>query len=225
MCVLHLNCKRAAFQLLLMRLLDNLLHLFFDAALKIVGGARLHVARPRTLECHALQRVACNAARGTTARQSTLAAPSLTPQLSPLPKAVKIVYGSQTGSAMGFAQQLADSLPERGLSAEVVDVYEYSAASLEKETTPVVFVVSCFGRGEPTDSAKKFFAQLEKLGGTPLSNLQYSVFGLGSSGVRTLLVFTHNRTLTVVMYLLLSVRPRFCQHCVQATPALVFAAV
>jgi NADPH-ferrihemoprotein reductase len=99
---------------------------------------------------------------------------------------VTVLYGSQTGTAMAFAAQLAEELSGAGVAAASSDLYEYAAESLPREKA-VVLVVSCFGRGEPTDSAKKFFAWAMdpardgEAGGKPLANLRYAVFGLGSS--------------------------------------------
>jgi NADPH-ferrihemoprotein reductase len=106
--------------------------------------------------------------------------------MPPLDK-LTVLYGSQTGTAMSFASQLADELSTgAGVSAAAADLYEYAPASLPKEAA-AVFVVSCFGRGEPTDSAKKFYAWVMdaardgEAGGKPLSGLKFAVFGLGSS--------------------------------------------
>lgn len=98
---------------------------------------------------------------------------------------IKVLYGSQTGTSMGFANQLADTAPSKSIAADVMDLYEYDAATLPKEAAPVVFLMSCFGRGEPTDSSKKFFKWLDDpardADGKPLARLKYTVFGLGSS--------------------------------------------
>lgn len=113
--------------------------------------------------------------------------------------AATVLYGSQTGNAMGFAMQLNEALSERGEST-VCDLYDYKgpalleAAKLGAEAPLHVFVVSCFGKGEPSDSAKKFWAWLfaperdaehaaSVAAGTGplLRGLPFTVFGLGSS--------------------------------------------
>jgi NADPH-ferrihemoprotein reductase len=108
---------------------------------------------------------------------------------------------------MGFAMQLSEALGDTaGFSASVTDLYEYAPKEL-LEVPPeqgVVFVVSCFGKGEPTDSAKKFFAWLTDsardaenaarlASGQPplLGHLNYTLFGLGSSQ-------THNQHYNVI---------------------------
>lgn len=101
--------------------------------------------------------------------------------------------------AMGFAMQLSEALSDRGEST-ACDLYDYKgpalleAAKLGPEAPLHVFVVSCFGKGEPTDSAKKFWAWLfaperdaehaaSVAAGTGplLHGLPFTVFGLGSS--------------------------------------------
>lgn len=101
--------------------------------------------------------------------------------------------------AMGFAMQLNEALSERGEST-VCDLYDYKGPALLEAAkkgadAPLhVFVVSCFGKGEPSDSAKKFWAWLfaperdaehaasVAAGSGPLlRGLPFTVFGLGSS--------------------------------------------
>lgn len=95
--------------------------------------------------------------------------------------------------------QLNEALSERGDST-VCDLYDFRPALLLEaakrgEDSPLhVFVVSCFGKGEPTDSAKKIWAwlfsperdaehaaSLAAGNGPLLHGLPFSVFGLGSS--------------------------------------------
>lgn len=60
------------------------------------------------------------------------------------------------------------------------------AAARRPESTLTVFVTACFGRGEPTDGAKKFFAAVmdPASDGSWLAGARFAVFGLGSSQVR-----------------------------------------
>ena len=60
------------------------------------------------------------------------------------------------------------------------------ASARRPESTLTVFVTACFGRGEPTDGAKKFFAAVmdPASDGSWLAGARFAVFGLGSSQVR-----------------------------------------
>ncbi|RYG48400.1 hypothetical protein EON67_07655 [archaeon] len=62
-----------------------------------------------------------------------------------------------------------------------------ASAETDGVPQPTVFIVSCFGRGEPTDSAKAFVAWLNEPARESerdaFSKLRYTVFGLGSSKV------------------------------------------
>jgi len=113
--------------------------------------------------------------------------------LAPLRK-ITVAYGSQTGTGQAFAAQLVEHLNDAGTAAagsapgweaELVDLAEFDHAGMLPRSTPdsaVIFVVSCFGRGEPTDTAKKFYTWLQgQSDGRALSSLNYAVFGLGSS--------------------------------------------
>ena len=84
------------------------------------------------------------------------------------------MFGSQTGTAQNFAEemcQLAHSkLKSVGSTSPctVHDLHDFDfrnelLPSMAMATTPradLVFVVACYGAGEPTDSAKPFFKWL-----------------------------------------------------------------
>ncbi len=79
---------------------------------------------------------------------------------------VRILYGTQTGTAERFSKQLAGELRKRygdACSIEVTDCENYSNPSerLTKEQL-VVLCVATYGDGEPTDNAADFFSWLAK---------------------------------------------------------------
>lgn len=102
---------------------------------------------------------------------------------------ITVLYGSQTGTAMAFASQLAEELSSNaGIQASAVDIFEYDPKILSQTSSSsspsiecVVFVMSCFGRGEPSDSAKKFMKYIMDTQAPSLKHLHFAVFGLGSS--------------------------------------------
>ncbi|XP_040192684.1 S-adenosyl-L-methionine-dependent tRNA 4-demethylwyosine synthase TYW1-like isoform X2 [Rana temporaria] len=104
---------------------------------------------------------------------------------------VKIFYGSQTGTAKGFAHVLAEDVAPLGLPVEIINMKDYDADdNLVEETTSrsiCVFLVATYTDGQPTESAKWFCKWLEeasndfRFGKTFLKGLRYAVFGLGNS--------------------------------------------
>ncbi|NWR95046.1 TYW1 synthase, partial [Furnarius figulus] len=104
---------------------------------------------------------------------------------------VKIFYGSQTGTAKGFAKTLAEAVAALNLPVQVINMGDYDPDDcLSEETTSrsiCVFLVATYTDGRPTESAAWFCKWLEeaandfRFGKTHLKGLRYAVFGLGNS--------------------------------------------
>ncbi|NWS66939.1 TYW1 synthase, partial [Crotophaga sulcirostris] len=104
---------------------------------------------------------------------------------------VKILYGSQTGTAKRFATGLAEAIISLALPVEVTNMGDYDPDDcLAEETTSrniCVFLVATYTDGQPTESAAWFCKWLEeaandfRFGKTYLKGLRYAVFGLGNS--------------------------------------------
>uniref|UniRef100_A0A671Q508 S-adenosyl-L-methionine-dependent tRNA 4-demethylwyosine synthase TYW1 n=1 Tax=Sinocyclocheilus anshuiensis TaxID=1608454 RepID=A0A671Q508_9TELE len=104
---------------------------------------------------------------------------------------VKVLYGSQTGTAKGFAKELAGGISAQGIQCEVIDMKEYDPEDrLAEECTSkmiCVFLVATYTDGQPTESAEWFCKWLEeasmdfRYGKTFLKGMRYAVFGLGNS--------------------------------------------
>ncbi|XP_041919060.1 S-adenosyl-L-methionine-dependent tRNA 4-demethylwyosine synthase TYW1 isoform X1 [Alosa sapidissima] len=104
---------------------------------------------------------------------------------------LKIFYGSQTGTAKGFAKELAEDVKNLGLISEVIDLKDYDPDDrLSDECTSkavCVFLLATYTDGKPTETAEWFCKWLEeastdfRYGKTYLKGLRYTVFGLGDS--------------------------------------------
>lgn len=104
---------------------------------------------------------------------------------------VKIFYGSQTGTAKGFAAALAEAVSSLDLPVAVIDLKEYDPDDhlLEEVTSKNVcaFLVATYTDGRPTENAEWFCKWLEeasndfRFGKTYLKGMRYAVFGLGNS--------------------------------------------
>lgn len=100
---------------------------------------------------------------------------------------LRIVFGSQSGTAEAFANELEFDAQEANVKTELIDALNFSAKDLTPkagQTDVTAFIMACYGEGEPTDNSKKFFKSLEALPAADMKVFQgskYCVFGLGNS--------------------------------------------
>ena len=94
-----------------------------------------------------------------------------------------ILWGSQTGTAEAFSNELLREARRRGYNAKSVDLEEYSGDELAEEQAPVLMLMSTHGEGEPTDNAVEFYnwANNEARSPTDLSALKFAAFALGNT--------------------------------------------
>ncbi|CAO3594577.1 unnamed protein product [Absidia cylindrospora] len=103
-----------------------------------------------------------------------------------------IFYGSQTGTGEDYAQRLGKECKKRyNIQPMVADIESYDLRYLDvlSKDSIVVFVISTYGEGDPTDSAVDFWELLHCDVPTfskdcavenPLGHLRYFIFGLGN---------------------------------------------
>merc|ERR1719277_1932222 len=92
---------------------------------------------------------------------------------------VNIFFGSQSGTAECFSEELRDEASENGIAAQVLDLQTFTPEDFAARRI-VVLVVSTYGDGEPTDNAVQFhkWASDPRHDGA-LKGQRFCVMGLG----------------------------------------------
>ena len=98
-----------------------------------------------------------------------------------------LYFGSQTGTAEGFAKTLANESRRAGFKPHIVDLEDFEADDFvadAQEGAMVMFLMATYGEGEPTDNAAEFYEWLKDRDGQLeegcLQGLKFTVFGLGN---------------------------------------------
>jgi cytochrome P450/NADPH-cytochrome P450 reductase len=91
-------------------------------------------------------------------------------------KPMTILYGSNTGTCMTFAQRLAYRAAGYGFKSTVM---EMNAAINNLPKSQPVIVITASYEGEPPDNAAQFVAWVQKLEPLSLTGVEYAVFGCG----------------------------------------------
>lgn len=97
-----------------------------------------------------------------------------------------IFWGSQSGTAESFAHRLARECHRRfKIDAVVADLSDYDSESISliPQSKLVIFLLSTYGEGDPSDNASEFWDWLKR-NSTSLANLRYAAFGLGNSNYK-----------------------------------------
>ena len=119
-------------------------------------------------------------------------------KLAETEKDIVVFWGSQSGTAEGFAQRLAREIASRfGQETMTADLSDYDPASvaLIPETKLAIFILSTYGEGDPSDNTGEFWDWIRtKDSSSTLANLRYAAFGLGNSNYKF-----YNRVVDVVV--------------------------
>ncbi|KAJ5730102.1 uncharacterized protein N7483_004610 [Penicillium malachiteum] len=112
-------------------------------------------------------------------------------------KNIVVFWGSQSGTAEGFAYRLAREISVRwGQETMTADLSDYDSVTISEipSTKMAIFIVSTYGEGDPSDNTAEFWNWITKVGDVSLSNLQYTAFGLGNTNYKF-----YNRVVDVIV--------------------------
>ncbi len=99
-----------------------------------------------------------------------------------------VYFGSQTGTAEGFARVVLEEGRERGFDVKLCDLEDFEPQEF-KEPKLAMFIVATYGEGEPTDNARRMCTWLKPAAEADgmdtaqdgeLSEMKFCVFGLGN---------------------------------------------
>ena len=93
---------------------------------------------------------------------------------------IKILFGSETGTAEEYAFDIETALQTNGFKCSVSDMDDYEKSELESEHL-VVIVTSTYGNGEAPYNAEELHSWLESEE-IDLSSTSFAVCALGDSG-------------------------------------------
>lgn len=93
---------------------------------------------------------------------------------------ILIIYGTKSGNSRWVAEKAMRKLIKKGRKVKIYDMADIKPKKLSKYQK-VLIVVSTHGKGEPPETAKKFFKKLSNSKTLDLSQLSYSICALGDS--------------------------------------------
>ncbi|OQE23148.1 hypothetical protein PENSTE_c009G06203 [Penicillium steckii] len=102
-------------------------------------------------------------------------------------KNIVVFWGSQSGTAEGFAHRLTREVSIRwGQECMTADLSDYDPVTISEipNTKLAIFIVSTYGEGDPSDNTVEFWSWITKTTEASLSNLRYAAFGLGNTNYK-----------------------------------------
>ncbi|MDZ4742800.1 MAG: sulfite reductase subunit alpha [Verrucomicrobiota bacterium] len=89
-----------------------------------------------------------------------------------------ILFGSQTGTAEGYAHEVAKTAKSSGFHPSVVNMSDYGSLDLNREKN-VLLLISTYGDGDMPDSAQSFWDFLSGTTNLSLPHISFSVLAFG----------------------------------------------
>ncbi|KAI9875349.1 MAG: hypothetical protein M1830_008595 [Pleopsidium flavum] len=111
-------------------------------------------------------------------------------------KDIVIFWGSQSGTAEGFANRLAEEIHLRfGVEALAADLSDYDPETIDliPEAKAAIFMIATYGEGDPSDNTAGLWDWVTRFPDLSLQNFRYVAFGLGNRNYKH-----YNRVIDIV---------------------------
>ncbi len=94
-----------------------------------------------------------------------------------------ILYGTKTGHSKSIAEKAKKKFEKNNILVKIADMKDFKPKQLSNFQN-ALFIISTHGKGQPPDSAAKFFKKLSHPKTEELNNLNYSICALGDSSYK-----------------------------------------
>lgn len=148
----------------------------------LIGGAAWYFLKSKKKDTQTSQ-FKSYSIQPTTVNTMTMAENSFIKKLKSSGRRLVVFYGSQTGTAEGFAGRLAKEGLRYQMKGMVADPEECDMEELlslkDIDKSLAVFCLATYGEGDPTDNCMEFYDWIQN-NDVDFSGLNYAVFGLGN---------------------------------------------
>lgn len=98
-------------------------------------------------------------------------------------KTLYILYATKTGNSKDVAKKAKKYFEKKEIKSKTIDLSRFKTKDLS-DIEFAFFIVSTYGKGEPPESAKKFFRKIYDKKMVSLPKLRYSVCAMGDSSYK-----------------------------------------
>ena len=94
-----------------------------------------------------------------------------------------ILVATMTGTALMAAEDIAEYCESNEINTKVLEMDNLDISEIINANCPILICSSTYGQGDVPDGSQDFYNELKKIAPN-LSNIKYSIFGLGDMTYR-----------------------------------------